>query len=38
MTRGAEWREPESYAEAAEDADWRAVMEEEMHALAENET
>jgi hypothetical protein len=38
MTRGAEVREPESYAEAAEDADWRAAMEEEMHALAENGT
>jgi hypothetical protein len=33
MTRGAEVREPESYAEAAEDANWRATMEEEMHAL-----
>ena len=31
-------REPESYAEAAKDANWRAAMEEEMHALAENET
>ena len=30
--------EPESYAEAAKDANWRAAMEEEMHALAENET
>jgi hypothetical protein len=38
MTRGAEVREPEIYAEAAEDADWRAAMEEEMHALAENGT
>jgi hypothetical protein len=38
MTRGAEVREPESYAGAAEDADWRAAMEEEMHALAENGT
>ena len=31
-------REPESYAEAAKDANWRAAMEEDMHALAENET
>ena len=31
-------REPESYAEAAKDANWRAAMEEEMHAMAENET
>ena len=38
MTRVAEVREPESYAEAAKDAHWRAAMEEEMHALAENET
>ena len=38
MTRVAEVREPESYAEAAKDANWRAAMEEEMHALAENET
>ena len=30
--------EPESYAEAAKDANWHAAMEEEMHALAENET
>jgi hypothetical protein len=30
--------EPDSYAETAEDANWRAAMEEEMHALAENET
>ena len=28
----------ESYAEAAKDTNWRAVMEEEMHAFAENET
>ena len=33
-----EVREPESYAEAAKDAHWRATMEEEMHTLAENET
>jgi hypothetical protein len=38
MTRVAEVRESESYPEAAEDANWRAAMEEEMHALAENET
>ena len=30
--------EPESYAKAANDAKWRAVMEEEIHALTENET
>ena len=38
MTRVAEVREPESYAEAAKDAKWHAAMEEEMHALAENKT
>ena len=38
ITRVAEVREPESYAEATKDANWRAAMEEEMHALAENET
>ena len=38
MTRVAEVREPESYAEAAKDANWRAAMEEEMCILAENET
>ena len=38
MTRVAEVREPEIYAEAATDANWHAAMEEEMHALAENET
>ena len=38
MTLVAEVREPESYAEAAKDANWRAAMEEEMHALVENET
>ena len=32
MTRVAEVREPESYAEAAKDANWRAAMEEEMPA------
>ena len=38
MTRVAEVREPERYAEAAKDTNWCAAMEEEMHALAENET
>ena len=32
MTHVAEVREPESYAEAAKDANWRAAMEEELHA------
>ena len=30
--------ESESYAEATKDANWCAAMEEEMQALAENET
>ena len=38
MMRVLEVRDPESYAEVAKDANWRAAMEEEMHALAENET
>ena len=38
MTRVVEVREPESYAEAAKDANWSTAMEKEMHALAENET
>ena len=38
MTKVAEVREPESYAEAAKDAKWRAAMEEEMRALDANET
>jgi hypothetical protein len=38
MARAAEVREPESYEEAAEDANWRTAMEEEMRALVENET
>ena len=38
MTRVAEVREPEGYAEAAKDANWRAAMEEEMRVLEENET
>ena len=37
MTRVVEVHEAESYAEAARDANSRAAMEEEMHALAENE-
>ena len=37
MTRIAEVREPESYAKAAKDANWRAAMEEEMHAQRERE-
>ena len=38
MTRVAEVRELKSYAEVVKDANWHAAMEEEMHALAENET
>ena len=38
MTHLAEVREPESYAEATNDANLRAGMEEEMRALAENDT
>ena len=38
MTSMAEVREPESYAEATKDTNWRTAMEEEMRALAENET
>mgnify|MGYP000072978367 CR=1 FL=1 len=38
MMRVAEVHEPESYADAAKDTNWRAAMEEEMCALAENET
>ena len=38
MMRVLEVRDPESYAEVAKDANWRAAMEEEMCALAENET
>ena len=38
MTCEAEVCEPESYAEATKDANQRAAMEEEMCALAENET
>ena len=35
MTKVVEVREPESYAK---DANWRAAMEEEMQALAANDT
>ena len=38
MTGVAEVREPESYAEEAKDANSRAAMEDQMHALAKNET
>ena len=38
MTKVAKIQESESYAEAAHDAKWRAAIEEEMHALADNET
>ena len=37
MAKVAEVRKPESYAEVAKDTNWR-VAEEEMHALAKNET
>ena len=35
---GPEVRAPGSYAEATTDANWRGAMEEEMNAVAENET
>ena len=38
MARVVEMRELESYVEAAKDANWCATIEEEMRALAENET
>ena len=38
MKRVAEVCVLESYVEAAKDANRRATMEEEMHALEENET
>ena len=38
MTRVVEVHEPESYVEAEKDVNWRAAMEEEMHALTKNET
>ena len=37
MTRVAEVREPETYVDAAKDANWRATIEEEMRALTDNE-
>ena len=37
MAKGGELREPENYAEAAKDVNWRAAMEEEMCMLTENE-
>ena len=38
MTKVADVRESENYAEAAKDTNWRAAMEEEMRAVTENET
>ena len=38
MMKVVEVRELENYARAAKDANWSATIEEEMHALAENET
>ena len=38
MTKVAKIRETESYAEAAHGAKWSAAIEEEMHALAKNDT
>ena len=38
MAKVAEVRELESYAEEAKDTNRRVVAEEEIHALAENET
>ena len=38
MAKVAAEREPESYVEAAKDPNWQKAMEEEMHALTENET
>ena len=38
MTKVAEVFQPESYAKAAKDANWRAAMEEEMQALDANNT
>ena len=37
MTKVAEVREPKSYAEVANDANWRAAMEEEMRTLDAND-
>ena len=38
MTKVEEISESERYVEAAQDAEWRMAVEEEMYALAENET
>ena len=38
MVNVATVRELKSYAEASQDAKWKSAMEEEMKALAENET
>ena len=38
MAKVMEVRGLESYVEVTKDANWRVAMEEEMHALAENET
>ena len=38
MTKVAEVREPQSYAEATKDANWHVAMEEEMRALDANDT
>ena len=38
MAKVAVVRESESYAEATKDPNWQKAMEEEMHALMENET
>ena len=38
MRHVAEVRELESYTKATKDANWCAAMEEEMHALTENES
>ena len=38
MTGVAKLGQTESYTEAAKDLNWCAAMEEEMHALTENET
>ena len=38
MMKVVEVLEPESYAESSKDTNWRATMEEEMPALAANDT
>ena len=38
MKKVAEVSEPESYVEASQDAKWQSAMEEEMHALTDNDT